>query len=120
MCPRDPVADKALSRRCIDDAISDEIRERFFIEMLELAAATGTEMAAWRHGAVWTGHDCAVSRNAVTRRGEREVAAAFRHAIATRSDPDDRFCGQRQSASAEGMAWTSCEDVNAGPHSRAA
>ena len=58
------------------------------VDVLELAAAAFGKMAAWRRLAVRARHDCAGFVDPIPGRHHRQVAAAFRHAVAPRGEAD--------------------------------
>ena len=59
------------------------------VGMLKLAAAAFGEVAAWRFLVVRPESERPVVEHRVARHSERYMAAAGRHAVASRSDADD-------------------------------
>src|SRR5438105_4541973 len=81
--------------------------------MLELTTATLREMAARRLLVVRTKGERAIIEHRVARNPERHVAAAWRHAVAARSDPDDRLI--HSEAIAAGMASARSSAISCAP-----
>jgi ABC-type phosphonate transport system ATPase subunit len=82
---------EALPVRGVEDPVSYEAGERHLVEMLHLAAAAARKMAARRIGVVRPRLQTAIGLDDVTRRGERDVAAACRHPVTFRGNARDFF-----------------------------
>jgi hypothetical protein len=75
----------------VDHAIAHEAGQRLIFEVLQLAPAAGTEMAAPRRGVVRARLQCAADVDHVARRCQRNMAARRGDAIASRGDADYRI-----------------------------
>lgn len=91
---------------------------RFVVGMLQLAPAALGEMAARRLLAMGAGSDGAILGDRIARHREGDMAAACRHAVAARRDPDDGFA--HSAASTAGIAATKSSAISDGPTSSAA
>jgi hypothetical protein len=75
----------------VHHTVADESRQRFLVEMLQLAPAAGAEMAARRNGVVRSRQQCAVGANHVSRRRKWHMAPRRGDAVALGGDADDLF-----------------------------
>jgi hypothetical protein len=75
----------------VGHAIAHEAGQRLIFEVLQLAPAAGTEMAAPRRGVVRARLQCAADVDHVARRCQRNMAARRGDAIASRGDADYRI-----------------------------
>ena len=73
----------------IDHPVADELREAFFIEVLQLASAASAKVAARRLGTMRSGCERTVVAQHVAWRGKRCVTAVGGDAVAFGGDPDD-------------------------------
>ena len=75
----------------MNHAVANEVSERSFVDMLELAIPAPTEMAAGREHMVRPSLDHAVRFDHVTGRRICDVATGRRHPVALRGDADNFF-----------------------------
>ena len=96
---RDTFRHQPLPLGRVEHPVAHEAGKRLLVEMLDLAPAAASEVAARRLGVVRSGLHGAVRMQSVARRGEGRVAARRGDAIAFRGDADD-FFGFAHSAAA--------------------
>jgi hypothetical protein len=88
---RDSFRLQPLTRGGIEHSISHKAGQRIFIQVLELAAPTAAEMPTRRRGAMRAWLHGTIRQQEVTRRGQCDMSARGRDAIALRGDANDRF-----------------------------
>jgi hypothetical protein len=95
----DPLGLQTLPRGGIGDPIRDEAGKGLLVEMLELATAALGKMAAGRRGVVGPWFYLPVRQHDVTRRGQSDMAARCRDAVALGGDAEDFFtCAHKAAA----------------------
>ena len=77
----------------VHHAIGDELPQGGLVGMLELATATGREMATGRRDVMRARGQCPITSNRVARRRARDMATRCGNPITARRDPFDGFTG---------------------------
>ena len=75
----------------VDHTVADEVRQRLLVEVLQLAPAASTEVAARRRGVVRARQHCAIGAGNVARRRKRHMAPRRGDAIALGGNADNLF-----------------------------
>src|SRR6476661_7007001 len=85
----------------------------FVVGLLQLATAALRKMTARRFLVVRTGSQCPIIENRVARHTKGNMTAAWRHAVASRCNPDDQLV--HKSARACGIASARSSAIICGP-----
>ena len=105
----------------MDDPVGNELAQRGFIGLLQLAAAAFQEMAARGRDMMRPGNQRPIGGNRVAGYSARDVAARCRDAVTAGGDPfDDLAVAHRNVSIAVRTARASSPAVKAGPARRAA